>query len=223
MEDKELFARYKKLYSALITDSFDKLVKLGDKTPNYCLDYNIRPLKEDFTIIGRALPMKARETGIMKDNPFDKLLLAIEDLKKGEVIVETMVDGETLYGGWGELVSTAAMVRGSNGAIINGLTRDAKGIKKCGFPVFAKGFTPNDSNGRNEIIDIRCDIVINGVKISNGDLIFADYEGIVVIPAGREEEILLIAENKKDLENDVLKLLLAGESIIEIFNKYHIL
>ena len=91
------------------------------------------------------------------------------------------------------------------------------------FPVFARGFSPNDSKGRSLVVDYNCEIECSGVRVKPGDLIFADFEGIVVIPKGFEEEVLLAAEEKFYEENKVREELNSGKSVVKVFERYGIL
>lgn len=217
MEEKELFKRYKKLYTALIADIMDQL-----NYRNQSMEYTIRPLIPDSIIVGKAFTILSVQTYETPKKPYDKELEAIDKLKEGDVIVCT-TNGETICGFWGELLATAAKVRGCNGTITDGLTRDARALIKMGFPTFAKGYSPNDSKGRNLVIDYNCLIVCGGIRVNPGDLIMADFEGIVVVPRDIEETVLLSAEKKFYGENIVRKELAKGKSIVEVFDKYKIL
>lgn len=217
MKEKELFSRYGKLYTALIADIMDQY-----NYNNQSMEYTIRPLIEDAVLVGRAFTVLAVQTYEVPEKPYEKELEAIDKLQDGDVVVCT-TNGEKVCGFWGELIATAAKVRGCNGAVMDGLTRDARALKKMNFPTFAKGFTPNDSKGRNLVIDYNCPIVCGGVKVRPQDLILADYEGIVVIPKGMEEKVLIKAEEKFNSENTVRSEIEFGKSMTEVFEKYKIL
>jgi 4-hydroxy-4-methyl-2-oxoglutarate aldolase len=91
------------------------------------------------------------------------------------------------------------------------------------FPVFSKGFLPSDSYGRLEVIDYGNPIECGGVLVNPGDLIFADYDGIVVIPYAIAEEVLAKAEQKANTENLVRDKLMEGKSVIEVYQKYEVM
>src|SRR6185295_6848643 len=88
---------------------------------------------------------------------------------------------------WGELLSTHTRAKGGRGAVLDGLSRDSWGIVEMKFPVFATGLTPADSKGRLEVIAIRSTIPVGGVSVANGDLVVADDDGCVVVPAAIED------------------------------------
>ena len=91
---------------------------------------------------------------------------------------------------WGELLSTAAQVRGAAGALMDGCTRDIKAIRAMNFPVFHGGIAPLDSKGRGRVMALDVPVRCAGVKVATGDLVFGDADGVVVIPRAVEEKVL---------------------------------
>ena len=87
---------------------------------------------------------------------------------------------------WGELLSTAAQVRGAAGALMDGAVRDIKAIRQMGFPVFHGGIGPLDTKGRGRVMAIDVPVRCAGVKVASGDLIFGDADGVVVVPQAIE-------------------------------------
>ena len=112
---------------------------------------------------------------------------------------------------WGELLTTAAQVRGAAGALMDGCTRDIKAIRAMGFPVFHGGIAPLDSKGRGRVMAIDVPVRCAGVKVASGDLIFGDADGVVVIPRAVEEQVLTLAFEKIKGEKRTLDDLRAGE------------
>jgi regulator of RNase E activity RraA len=70
---------------------------------------------------------------------------------------------------------------------------------------------------------VRKEITCGGVKISSGDGIIADSDGVVVVPAHLLEQVSEIANARALAEKTVLKDLLAGKSVREVWNSYGIL
>ena len=102
---------------------------------------------------------------------------------------------------WGELLSTASVARGANGAIIDGYTRDVRLIQKMQFPVFSTGMYPVDSAGRGMVTAYNITINCGGVVVHPGDIIFGDIDGIVVIPKDAAREVIERAVEKVKGEN----------------------
>src|SRR6185312_15677466 len=83
---------------------------------------------------------------------------------------------------WGELLSTAAKARGARGAVVDGLVRDIGKMEELGFPVFAAGIKPVDSMGRGIVTAYNVPVECGEVLVHPGDFVFADFDGVVVIP-----------------------------------------
>src|SRR4029077_9215768 len=116
------------------------------------------------------------------ERPYAIELACVDALKSGDVLVAT-TNGDQSSALWGELLSTASRAHGAVGAVIDGLTRDAARILEMDFPVFAAGFSPLDSKGRLDGIQHGQPIRIADCVIRPGDFVFADIDGIVIIPA----------------------------------------
>jgi regulator of RNase E activity RraA len=121
------------------------------------------------------------------------------------------------------LLSTAARARGARGAVIDGLVRDVKKIEELGFPVFAAGIKPVDSRGRGVVIDYNVPVDCAGVLVSPGDLIFADYDGVVVITAEVLPDAIRLATEKVTRENHTREELLRGAYLRDVYEKYGVL
>jgi len=206
------------LYSAVIADVLDET---NDKiVRNNAMDNMIRPLSSEMKVMGRAFTILAVDAYEQPKEPYKLELEAIDNLKKGDVVV---VKSNKISAFWGELLTTAAIGHNCRGAIIDGFTRDAKEIIKMAFPTFASGFIPYDSKGRTEVIAYQIPIKSSGVLINPGDIIFADYDGIVVIPKKIEDIVIKKAIQKLNKEKEMKEKLLIGASIKKLFDEYHIL
>jgi 4-hydroxy-4-methyl-2-oxoglutarate aldolase len=122
----------------------------------------------------------------------------------GEVVVID-AGGRTDTGTWGENHCMRAGARGVAGAVVNGATRDAHEIRGLDFPVFCMGFSPVKSLWDLETVGLRQPVTICGVQIRQGDIIFGDETGIIVVPMDRKDEILERATQIHDQEADYAK------------------
>jgi 4-hydroxy-4-methyl-2-oxoglutarate aldolase len=207
-----------KLYTAVLADTMDKLGYYFQT-----MDPNIRPLFPEAVVVGRAATMLCIDSFFEEpEKPYELLLDLLDDLKPGEVVV-CGCSGEKRPAVWGELLSTHCTVKGSRGAIIDGGSRDIQGIIKIGFPVFCNRITPEDQKLRQKVIEIRTTISVGGVKVKNGDLVFADYDGCVVVPTEIEDKVIEMALEKVSGENTVREILKKGASIKKVFDDYGIL
>jgi regulator of RNase E activity RraA len=196
----------------------DVLDKLGYRSQ--VMRAEVRPLFPQAKSAGFALTVQtvpARE--ITPAAPYAGELAAVDALQKNDVMVVSHSD----WSFWGELLSTAARYRGCTGIVIDGFTRDTRPIIEMGFPVFCRGIHSADSMGRLDVSAHNVPIQCAGVMVDPGDLVLADYDGVVVIPHAVAEVALQRAEEKVSGENVVRKALEGGMTTAEAFKKYGIL
>jgi regulator of RNase E activity RraA len=101
--------------------------------------------------------------------------------------------------------------------------RDVRKIQELGFPVFARGIKPVDSKGRGAIIDYNVPIECAGARVCPGDLIFADYDGVIAVPAEILPQVIQLATEKVAKENGSRAELLRGAYLKDVFAKYGVL
>jgi regulator of RNase E activity RraA len=121
------------------------------------------------------------------------------------------------------LLSTAASNRGCVGAVVDGAVRDVHKMKVMGFPVFARGVCVYDSRDRQRVIDLDVTVMIDGVEIAPGDLVFADIDGLVVVPQEVEELAIRAAWEKVHAENEMRDAIRQGMKATEAFERFGIL
>jgi regulator of RNase E activity RraA len=156
------------------------------------------------------------------EQPYELELRAVDECQRDEVIVAAAA-GSTRSGIWGELLSTAARNRGCAGALIDGAVRDVTPMHDMGFLVYARGTCPLDSMHRQRVSAVDVPVVIGGVTIHPGDLVFADADGAVVVPRAIEDEALARAWQKVTAENQVRNEIRAGSKAGDVFKKYGVL
>lgn len=205
------------LSSALISDTLDGLGLRAQ-----CLASGIRPLQADSVVAGRAYPVTLRRVYDIPESPFAGLLAALDDVEPGDVFV-TPTHRATDIAVWGGLLSTITRERGGVGAITDGLVRDTREIRRLGFPVFSAGSIPYDSRGRHEIVAHRVPCQIDGVRIEPGDLIVADADGVVVVPASIAETVVAGATEKRGGERDFRAAVLSGMGAAAAYERFGVL
>jgi len=205
------------LYSSVLSDILDEA---GHR--HQVMRPEVRPLYPGAKMAGRAATMLAVAVSELPEQPYKLLMDLLDGLRPGEVVVAG-VQGDVRAALWGELLSTHTRARGGRGAVLDGLSRDSWGIEDMKFPVFATGVTPGDSKGRLEVIAIRQAILAGGVAVTDGDLVLADEDGVVVVPASLEDEVVGRALGKVAGENTIRDLLRQGASIRKVFEEHGIL
>ena len=111
-----------------------------------------------------------------------------------------------------DIWESSARQHGCVGAILDGNLRDIQGIRDIGFPVFYRDLSPLNAIGRWEMVDSQVPVTIGEVTIHPGDVILAEFDGILVIPRQDAERVLLRAEEIVQAEELVRQEMRAGES-----------
>lgn len=185
----------------------------------------VRPLDDTRTLVGRArtglyMPAYSLRDG---ENPYDVEIALVDDLQPDEVVVLACNGPTERIAPWGELLSTACVARGAAGCVTDGLVRDVKQIRAMGFPVFQGGIGPLDTKGRARMVDRDVPVECAGVRISPGDIIFGDVDGVVVVPRAHEQEVVRRAIDKVTGENHTRDALRKGEPLASVFKRFGIL
>ena len=224
-EDKKIFDHIaNNLFTAVVGDVMDQL-----GYQNQFLNPKIKPLRDDMVVIGRAMPVLEADTlhnqssskNEALSKPFGLMLEALDQLKENEIYLCT--GGSPTYSLWGELMSLRAIHCGALGAVLDGYSRDTHGILKLNFPTFSYGNYSQDQAPRGKVIDYRVPIQMDNVKVSPGDIVFGDIDGVCIIPQEIEKNVIELADEKANGENLVRKSIETGMSTVEAFNKYGIM
>jgi len=224
--DEELFALSRsELYTAVVGDIMDIL---GHK--RQFLPPSIQPLRDDMVVIGRAMPVlemddeggegPGRQSAVV-NRPFGLMLPALDDLKPSEVYVCS--GSSPAYALWGELMSMAATNRGAVGAVVNGYSRDTKGILAQNFACFSMGRYSQDQRPRGKVVDFRCTIKFGDVTVRPGDIVFGDLDGVCVVPKEIETEVFTQAFEKARGEKRVFEAIKGGMKAQESWDKFGIM
>jgi 4-hydroxy-4-methyl-2-oxoglutarate aldolase len=206
-----------KLYTAVVSDVLDRHGYLEQ-----AMDARIRPIDPGMRVVGRAHTVLSVDIYEHPENPYASEIAAIDAVTPGScVVASTNQSTRTCY--WGELLSTATRARGGVGTVIDGYTRDSLKIIEMGFPVFSTGFKPVDSSSRSVVVDFDCPIECGGVKVRPGDVVFGDFDGIVVIPIEILANVVQEAAEKVESENMTRDMLQQGHLLRDVYDKYGVL
>jgi 4-hydroxy-4-methyl-2-oxoglutarate aldolase len=216
-EEVSLRILRERLYTAVVSDVLDRQGLLEQ-----AMSARIRPLEPRMRLVGRAHTVLTADIYQRPANPYEKEIASVDSLKPGDVMVAA-TNGSERTCLWGELLSTAARARGAAGALIDGHTRDVARILEMGFPLFCTGFRPVDSSSRSIVVDYDCPVLCGGVMVSPGDVIFADIDGVVVIPQDRLEETVQAALEKVQAENSSRQMLEEGYLLRDVYDRFGVL
>jgi len=220
--DAEVFDLIRhKLYVPAVCDILDSL---GYR--NQAMHQRLRPLLPGIRncgFVGRARTVRWMEADyIVEGDPYGLEIEAVDSLGVGDVAVHS-TDFAGTNAPWGELMSTAAQQNGAVGCICDSQIRDCVRIIEMGFPVYYAGIRPLDSMGRGKVMAYDVPVRCGDVLVHPGELIFADYDGIVVVPNEVEQQVVELALDKADKESLSRRELLAGKSLREVYDTYGVL
>jgi regulator of RNase E activity RraA len=220
--DAELFPFLtEQLYVAAFSDILDSL---GFR--QQVMHRRLRPLLPDMRacgFAGRARTVRWVEVDeVIERNPYALEIEVMDSLQPGDVIVHS-----TDYAGtnapFGELMATVAQKNGAVGCICDSQVRDCVKIVDLGFPVYYAGIQALDSVGRGRVISYDEPVRCGEVVVRPGTLIFADFDGIIVIPLEVEEEVIQLAKERVGSETMTRDELMNGASLQEVYAKYGVL
>ena len=219
--DAQIFEFIKKnLYVAAVCDLLDGL---GFR--EQAMHQRLRPLLPDIRncgFVGRARTIRWMETDHLDDDPYSLEIAAVDSLKPGDVVVHS-TDHSGTNAPWGELMSTLAQRNGAVGCVCDSQIRDCVRIIDMGFPVYYAGIRPLDSKGRGKVMGFDVPIRCGEVLVQSGEIVFADFDGIVVIPQAAEKDVFAQARDKVQKENLSRHDLLRGKTLREVFDTYGVL
>jgi 3-hexulose-6-phosphate synthase / 6-phospho-3-hexuloisomerase len=175
----------------------------------------LKPVKQGMVLVGPAVTVK-EVSGVLGTYSIEdfKISKVIDFAEAGDILVFDNSGKEIST--WGGLASTAAKVKGIGGAVIDGGCRDIDQIVESNLPVFAKYFTPKSAKTRSKILELNGTIQCSGIRVEGGDIIVADWTGIIVIPKERAEYVLEKAAEAEKVEAHFMEELRRGKTFGEM-------
>jgi regulator of RNase E activity RraA len=211
----------KNLYVPAVCDILDSL---GHRSQ--AMHQRLRPLLPDRRhcgFVGRARTFRWMETDyVVTEDPYGLEIEAMDSLRSGDVVIHSS-DYAGTNAPWGELMSTVAKRNGAVGCVCDSQVRDCNRIIDMGFPVYYAGIRPLDSMGRARVMAADVPVRCGEVLVEPGDLVFADFDGIVVIPRKIEDQVLELARQKAEKESASRRDLLAGKTLRQVYDQYGVL
>ena len=204
-------ARAAKLDTATLSDALDKLGINGQ-----C--YRIKPRSTAFRMAGRAWTLLYGPAG----NPAGTVGDYIDDVPPGSVIAldNGGRDNATV---WGDILTEIAHRRGIAGTVIDGICRDVTLCLELGYPVFSRDHWMRTGKDRVQVEATGVPVNIGDVRVAPGDILRGDADGVVVIPAAFEQQVLDAAETVEAAESRIREAVRGGMRLDEARKqfKYH--
>lgn len=180
------------LFSAVVNDALDS-IGMYHQSPRV----QIRPMTTNDVLVGRCKTMLWVDTVHLEPEPYKLFLTTVDSCQSDDVVIAA-AHGSSSSAIWGELVSTAAHSSGCIGAIVDGGVRDVARVRRMGFPVFGRSHSVCDCLNRMQVVDYDVPVEIDRIQFCPGDLVFADEDGIVVVPQRVEEEVIRLCLDQSE-------------------------
>lgn len=219
MTNEEMAKRYRKLYAGVVYDAMVFDLGVRETACVVCLGVSRRtgPIEP---LVGPAMTCVGC-TVATPDEINDTIRLDMLDAMTPGCVQVIQTD-DLSVATFGDISALLAHQHGAVGAVVDGVSRDLDVLHAAGFRLFCRGGKPHDAYGRWQITQFDVPIFISAahsgsVRINPGQWIFADGDGVLVIPQGKADLVLVAAEKRKANEDEIRGAILNGEAPKDIY------
>ena len=193
--------RAARLDTTSLSDALDRLGIAGQ-----CL--NIKPLDHRFRMTGRAFTILYGPAGVPPGTVGDY----IDDVALGSVVVLDNGGRENATV-WGDILTWVAHRRGIAGTVIDGACRDTHLSRELGYPIFSRSYSMRTGKDRVQVEGTNVVVDIGEARVSPGDILRGDADGVLVIPREHEDAVLDAAEEIDAVEQRIRNAINEGRTL----------
>ena len=207
MEQK--YADIIKLGTSALSDAMDRLGISGQAL-------GIKPVDRSFLVCGPAFTVHNMPCDIHGGSVGDY----IDDVAAGQVICIDNA-GRLDCTVWGDILTIMGSLHDIGGTVINGVCRDSNRAMEVGYPIFSRGTYMRTGKDRVMADAYNTKISLGEVAVVPGDIIAGDFDGIVVIPQERLDEVVKAAIEIEDAEDAIRNSIRQGMSLLDARTQFN--